>query len=270
MVAAETPASRHGEAYGFNRAMDHAGAMVGPLIAIAILELWTRDLPTVFLLAAIPGAAALAVLVFFVKESPVAAKPSKAELPWRASAPDAALVRLLAPLAIFTLGNSSDLFILLNVGRLGSGPVGIALLWAGLHAVKSTVSWTSGPLVDRLGPVKLVVLGWIVYAAVYVGFALATSTAVIVALCLVYGVHHGLTEGAEKTLVAKIAPERSRGSYFGWYYLVVGLLALPASAIFGAIWNARGSASAFLFGASLAALACIALLVLRPDRERAS
>jgi len=229
--------------------------------------LWTRNLPTVFLIAAIPGTAALAVLALSVKERPTTAKA--AATPWRATVPDAALIRLLAPLALFTLGNSSDLFILLNVGREGWGPVQIALLWAGLNAVKSSVSWISGPYVDRLGPVKLVVLGWTVYAAVYVGFAFATSTPVIVGLCLVYGVHHGLTEGAEKTLVAKIAPGESRGAYFGWYYLVVGLLALPASALFGAIWSARGSATAFLLGASLAALACVVLLALRPDRARA-
>ena len=269
MVAAATPESHRGRAYGFNRAMDNAGATAGPLIAIAILTLWTRNLPTVFLIAAIPGFAALAVLAFFVKES-ATAKSGAPAIRLGASLPDGALMRLLAPLALFTLGNSSDLFILLNVGREGWGPVQIALLWAGLNSVKSAVSWISGPFVDRLGPVKLVVGGWIVYAAVYVGFALATSTAVIVALCLVYGVHHGLTEGAEKTLVAKISPAESRGAYFGWYYLVVGLLALPASALFGAIWTTRGSAAAFLFGATLAALACATLLVLRPDRPRAN
>lgn len=268
MVAAATPESHRGRAYGFNRAMDNAGATVGPLIAIAILALGTRHLPTVFLIAAIPGTAALAVLAFFVKENPGAVKSRTPAVRLGAAVPDPALVRLLAPLALFTLGNSSDLFILLNVGREGWGPTQIALLWAGLNAVKSAVSWISGPFVDRLGPVKLVVGGWIVYAAVYVGFALATSTAVIVALCLVYGVHHGLTEGAEKTLVAKIAPAQSRGAYFGWYYLVVGLLALPASALFGALWSSEGSATAFLFGASLAALACVALLVLRPDHAR--
>jgi MFS family permease len=268
MVAAATPESHRGRAYGFNRAMDNAGATVGPLIAIAILALGTRHLPTVFLIAAIPGTAALAVLAFFVRETPAAAKAAP-KISWKADVPDSALLRLLAPLALFTLGNSSDLFILLNVGREGWSPTQMALLWAGLNSVKSAVSWISGPFVDRFGPVKLVVGGWIVYSAVYVGFALATSTAVIVALCLVYGVHHGLTEGAEKTLVAKIAPAQRRGAYFGWYYLVVGLLALPASALFGAIWSARGSATAFLFGASLAALACIALFVLRPDRQAA-
>ncbi len=268
MVAAATPESHRGRAYGFNRAMDNAGATVGPLIAIAILALGTRHLPTVFLIAAIPGTAALAVLAFFVKEES-ATKSGSSPIRLGSAVPDAAMMRLLAPLALFTLGNSSDLFILLEVGREGWGPTQIALLWAGLNAVKSAVSWISGPFVDRLGPVKLVVGGWIVYAAVYVGFALATSTAVIVALCLVYGVHHGLTEGAEKTLVAKIAPPESRGAYFGWYYLVVGLLALPASALFGAIWSTRGSATAFFFGAALAAIACVALLVLRPDRKRA-
>jgi MFS family permease len=262
MIAAATPESRRGAAYGFNRAMDHAGAMVGPLCAIGILELWTRDLRTVFLLAAIPAAVALLVLVFAVREPE--RKTAKVAPGWRASAPDGALLRLLAPLAIFTLGNSSDLFILLNVGRLGSGPVELSLLWIGLHAVKSIVSLVSGPLADRAGPVCLVIGGWIVYALVYVGFAFATSTAAVIALCLVYGTYHGMTEGAEKALVAKLAPADRRGAYFGWYHLVVGLLVLPASAIFGAVWNARGSTAAFLLGASLAGLSCGLLLLLRP------
>jgi len=223
----------------------------------------------VFLLAAIPAAVALVVLAFWVRE-PERAAAARPSLGWRASAPDAALIRLLVPLAIFTLGNSSDLFILLNVGRLGSGPIELSLLWIGLHAVKSIVSLASGPVADRVGPVRLVIGGWIVYALVYVGFAFATSTVPVVALCLIYGTYHGMTEGAEKALVAKLAPADRRGAYFGWYHLVVGLLVLPASAIFGAVWSARGSATAFLLGASLAAVACVALIGLRPDRAAAS
>lgn len=267
MIAAATPETRRGAAYGFNRAMDHAGSMVGPLCAIGILELWTQDLRTVFLIAAIPGAVALAVLVFWVRE-PEGRAP-KTSLSLRASAPDGALLRLLVPLGIFTLGNSSDLFILLNLGRLGSGPIELSLLWIGLHAVKSVVSLVSGPIADRTGPVRLVIGGWIVYALVYLGFAFATSTPAVIALCLVYGTYHGLTEGAEKTLVARIAPADRRGAYFGWYHLVVGLLVLPASAIFGAIWSAHGSTAAFLLGASLAGIACLVLLATRPDRAHA-
>src|SRR5262249_22727390 len=183
-----------------HRAMDHAGAMAGPLCAILLLELATRDLRTIFGLAAIPGAAAVAVLLLGVRESSARERPISEDLPWRSSLPDRALLRLLLPLALFTLGNSSDLFILLNVVQKGSGPVELSLLWIGLHLVKSVVSLRSGPIADRFGPLRLVLVGWLVYAAVYVGFAFATSPAAIVGLCLVYGTYHGLTESTEKVL----------------------------------------------------------------------
>jgi MFS family permease len=136
--------------------------------------------------------------------------------------------------------------------------------------VKSVVSLRSGPFADRFGPLRLVLGGWLVYAAVYVGFAFASNTAVIVVLCLVYGTYHGLTEGSEKALVAQIAPADRRGAFFGWYHLTVGLLALPASAIFGAAWSAFGSRTAFLLGSSIAVLAWIALVALRPAAARAA
>jgi MFS family permease len=268
MIAAATAEGRRGAAFGFHRAMDHAGAMAGPLCAVLLLEFATKDLRTIFWLAAIPGAVAVLVLLFGVRESSAPAKKRIGEdLPWRSSLPDRALLRLLAPLALFTLGNSSDLFLLLNVGQRGSGPVELSLLWIGLHLVKSVVSLRSGPLADRFGPLRLVLVGWLVYAAVYVGFAFATNPVAIVGLCLVYGTYHGLTEGTEKALVAQIAPADRRGAFFGWYHLTVGLLALPASAIFGATWSAFGSRTAFLLGSSIAVLAWIALVVLRPARQ---
>ena len=263
MIAAVTREEHRGRAYGFQRAMDHAGSVVGPLLAIAIYLWATRDLRTLFALAAIPGAVAVAILFFGLREVP---KPPDRS-PLRLSGlPDRALVRLLVPIALFSLGNASDLFLLMRVVDEGSGPVEVALLWVGLHAVKSLVSIRAGPLVDRLGPLRLVIGGWVLYVAVYAGFALATSTTAIVGLCLVYGAYHGLTEGAEKALVAAIAPPAQRGAAFGWFHLTVGILALPASLLFGAVWNAYGSSAAFLLGAALAALACTALLALRPGR----
>ncbi len=265
MIAAATSERNRGSAYGFHRAMDHAGSVIGPVCAILLLEFATSNLRTIFWLAAIPGVVAVAVLLAGVRESRNA-RPEAEVVPWRSSMPDGPLLRLLAPLAIFTLGNSSDLCLLLNVGAHGSGPVQLSLLWIGLHVVKSVVSLRSGRLVDRFGSLPLVSAGWLVYAAVYAGLAFAEDKTAIVALCLVYGAYHGLSESAEKALVARIAPEGRRGAAFGWYHLTVGLLALPASVIFGAVWSARGSTAAFLLGASLAGLAWIALLTLRPGR----
>jgi len=260
IVAADTPAERRGEAFGFQRAMDHAGAVVGPLAAIVLLRYATHDLRTVFALAAIPGALACIVVAAFVREPARAAAASLARL----APPDRALWKLLVPLAIFTLGNASDLFLLLQLSERDTGPIQLSFLWLGLHAVKSVSSFFGGRLADRLGPRAMIVAGWIVYAAVYFGLALAEDRAAIVALCLVYGAYHGLTEGSEKALVSRIAPAAERGTWFGWYHLTVGLLALPASVLFGAIWSARGSAAAFATGGALALLATGTLLLLRP------
>lgn len=265
IIAAETPTERRGEAFGFQRAMDHAGAAVGPLCAIALLHFATTDLRVVFGLAAIPGALACAVLVAYVREPARAARAPDA-LPAHLRAPDRALLNLLVPLAIFTLGNASDLFLLLQLSEHDSGPIQLSLLWLGLHAVKSVSSFFGGRLADRFGPLAMIASGWIVYTAVYLGLALAEDRAVIVALCLAYGTYHGLTEGSEKALVSRIAPAASRGTAFGWYHLTVGLLALPASVIFGLVWSAWGSATAFGLGAALAGTATVALFVLRPGR----
>ncbi|MFN0008652.1 MAG: MFS transporter [Planctomycetota bacterium] len=266
IIAAETPAARRGEAFGFQRAMDHAGAVVGPLAAIALLQFATTDLRVVFGLAAIPGAIACAVIVLFVRE-PVRAARAPGAVAQRLGTPNRALLKLLVPLAIFTIGNASDLFLLLQLAEHDSGPIQLSLLWLGLHAVKAVSSFFGGRLSDRFGPLAMIASGWMVYAAVYLGLALAEDRIVIVSLCLAYGAYHGMTEGAEKALVSRVAPSADRGTAFGWYYMTTGLLALPASVIFGAVWSTHGSATAFGMGAVLAGTASAALLVLRPGRS---
>lgn len=264
LAAATTPGNR-GSAFGFHRAMDHAGAVVGPLLAVALLSFVTQDLRTIFWLSAIPGVIVMLCLFAFVRERPDA--PRGAQPPvWRAGLPPAPLVRLLAPLALFTLGNSSDLFLLLLAGEKHTSIYALPLLWMALHIVKSASSFLGGRLVDRFGARPVIVSGWIWYALVYGALALASSPAVIVLLVVVYGLYHGLTEGAEKALVAELAPEAQRGTWFGWFHLTVGLLALPASLMFGWIWQTRGSATAFGTGAALALAAALLLLVLRPAR----
>ena len=263
IIAAETASDRRGEAFGFQRAMDHAGAAVGPLAAIALISFVTSDLRVVFGLAAIPGVLACLVVAAFVREPP---RAKVAALP-PLGAPDRELRKLLVPIAIFALGNASDLFLLLRLVEDDSGPIQLSLLWLGLHVVKAVSSYFGGRLADRIGPIATIASGWIVYAAVYLGLALVEDRTTIAVLCVLYGTYHGLTEGSEKALVSRIAAPATRGTAFGWYHLTVGLLALPASLIFGAVWSAWGSAAAFAMGAALAGTATAALLVLRPGRR---
>jgi MFS family permease len=265
LLAAAAPADRRGAAFAFDRAMDHAGAVVGPLLAVGLLYFVTQDLRTIFWLSVIPGALVMLCLFAFVRERP-AARRGAAPLPWKAGLPPGPLVRVLAPLALFTLGNSSDLFLLLLAGEKQTSIYALPLLWMALHVVKSATSFLGGHLVDRFGARPVIGAGWIWYALIYGGLALAESQAAIVALVLVYGLYHGLTEGAEKALVAELAPPEQRGTWFGWFHLTVGLLALPASLLFGWIWQTWSSAAAFGSGAALAFAAVLLLALLRPAR----
>ena len=265
LIAAAVEPERRGAAFAFDRAMDHAGAVVGPLLAVLLLLYVTKDLRTIFWLSAIPGTLVMLCLVFFVRERPVE-KKSAQPLPWKGGLPPARLVRVLAPLALFTLGNSSDLFLLLLAGEKQTSIYALPILWMALHVVKSATSFLGGRLVDRFGARPVIGAGWIWYALIYGGLAMASSQTAIVALVLLYGLYHGLTEGAEKAFVAEIAPAEQRGTWFGWFHLTVGLLAFPASLVFGWIWQNWSSAAAFGSGAVLALAAALLLFALRPAR----
>jgi MFS family permease len=171
----------------------------------------------------------------------------------------------LVVVLLFTLGNSTDAFLLLRANQLGV-PVAMApILWALLNFVKSATGTYGGQLSDTVGRKPLIVGGWLLYSAVYFAFGWAAAAWQAWALFAVYGIFYGMTEGTEKALVADIVPRTRRGSAFGWYNLAIGLGALPASLIFGAIWDRVGAPSAFVFGASLALIAALLMAVVAPS-----
>lgn len=267
LIAASVSPGQRGMAYGFHRAMDHAGAVLGPLLAVVILAIWPGELRMVFWLAAIPSALVIIVVLIWVREAaPVRSAPGPecpAEMgPPAALVPGRSLARFLLPLGVFTLGNSSDVFLLLKAGAAETPLYGLPLIWMGFHIVKSLTSLGGGFLSDRLGRRRLIVVGWFVYAGAYAGFAFAESQSAVLLLFLIYGSYYGLTEGAEKALIAEITPKETCGTAFGWYHLTVGLLTLPASVLFGGLWDVFGSQVAFLTGAGLALLGMVLLLVL--------
>jgi MFS family permease len=176
---------------------------------------------------------------------------------------------VLAVILVFTLGNSTDAFLLLRAQQLGV-PIAFApILWAFLHVVKSLSSTPGGALSDRIGRKPLLVAGWLLYALVYFAFGRATEHWHAWALFGVYGVFFGLTEGTERALVTDLVPSARRGTAFGWYNLTIGLGALPASILFGALWDIRGSRVAFDFGASLALAAALGISMIRVVSARA-
>lgn len=279
------PAFR-GRAFGFHRAADHAGAVVGPVLAAGILLLWPGELRLVFLLALVPAAVAVAVVAWKVTErvGPGAAKTSdvvgSAALPPEATrgaksydvvgfpADDGTgrtgrgpIIRYLAVLVVFTLGNASDAFLLLRAAELGVAVALIPILWGALHVSKMVWNLVGGAAADRYGKRRTLVVGWLVYAATYAGFAYAAEAWHAWALFGAYGLFYGLTEPTEKALVADLSPSVARGRAFGAYHFAIGIAALPASVIFGLLWESFGAETAFLFGGGMALLASVLLPV---------
>ncbi len=267
LIAESVDARIRGRAFGFQRAADHAGGVLGPLIAFAVLTWQWAELRTVFWLAAIPGALSVLVLVFFVREIPRAASAPQKEAPDLTLPLGARFWRVLVVIFVFTLGNSTDAFLLLRATQLGV-PIALApILWAALHVVKSLSSTPGGALSDRIGRRPTLIAGWMLYAAVYVGFAVADAPWHAWALFAVYGVFFGLTEGSERALMADLVPLERRGTAFGWFNLAIGLGALPASLLFGYVWDHSGASAAFVMGASFAVVASVGMMVLyKPDR----
>ncbi len=263
LIAEAAPADQRGQAYGFHRAMDHTGALIGPLVAFALIGWLGLEVRTVFALAAIPAAAAVATLVFFVREArePAVAGAANAVLPTLTGGVPLSppLRRYLALVALFTLASSTDFFLLLRAHELGVPAYQAPLLWAMLHLVKSVLSTPLGALSDRVPRERLILVGWLVYALVYGAFGLASAPWHAWALFLVYGVYGAACEGAEKALVADLAPEGGRGRAFGWFNFTVGVCALPASLGFGLVWDQLGHDMAFFAGAGLATLAALGL-----------
>jgi MFS family permease len=257
-----------GRAFGFHRAGDNAGAVLGPLIAFALLRWEGLDLRRVFLWTAVPGALALLVLILGVREVPrstEAAKPKSGRLEGRFEGEmGGRFWAFLGALVLFTLGNSTDAFLLLRANQLGVATALIPILWALLNGVKAITNTPGGILSDRLGRKPLIVAGWLLYAAVYFAFARAHAAWQAWALFAVYGIYFGLTEGVQSALVADLVPAERRGAAFGWYNLAIGIAALPASLLFGAVWDRWGSPAAFEMGALLALAAAVGMAAVAP------
>ena len=246
--------------------MDNAGAVVGPLIATGLIALHF-SLRNVFWIAVVPGAIATS-LVLFVREPPRAAAPPRAAGE-SGGVLTGKLTSYLGILALFSLANSSDGFLLLRARALGLGTAEIPIVWSVLNASKVFWAWFGGGLADRVPRARLIAVGWFVYALVYVGLGLATSTWHVWGLFIAYGVFYGLTEPVEKALVKDLVRPDQRGRAYGAYNFVVGIMALPAGLLTGVLWTTWGAGPALGVSAGLAGAAGVALLAWHGLRKRA-
>lgn len=260
LLAASAGPGRLGLAFGLHRAMDNAGAVIGPIIASLLLAAGL-PLREVFLWSVIPAALCLGLALAIDEPAPV---PMSTPVPfdWRMRDLPPAFRRYLVVVALFTLGNSSNMFLLLRARELGVAEPQIPLLWAAVSAVAMLFATPLAALSDRVGRTRVLVGGYTAYAIFYAAFGLLTSGGLwLIGLFGFYGFFMAATEGVEKALVADFAPVERRGTAFGWFNLVAGLLLLPASVGFGWLYQASSPLAAFTFSSACAALAALLLPV---------
>lgn len=258
LLAQSVAPAQRGLAFGLHRAMDNAGAVIGPLLATALLAAHV-PLRDIFLWTAIPGVITIA-LALCLREP--AAAPSSPRLPfrWNLSGFPPAFKRYLLVLALFTLGNSSNMFLLLRARELGLPDYQVPLLWALVSTTAMLFSTPLSALSDRLGRQRLILSGWLIYGLFYLLLGLnGGHTGLLWPLFAGYGLFMAATEGAEKALVADLAPTALLGTAYGWFNLTAGIMLLPASLLFGGLWQATGPSVAFGVAAGCALVAALLL-----------
>lgn len=275
LLASSVPPENRGLAFGFNRAADHLGAVVGPVLAFILLSYLasdpqnptTREYQQVFLYASIPVAIGLFVIVFFVREEKrVVAEIDRMPIKFSLSQFDGNFKRLLFIVALFTLSNSTDAFLLLRAEQSGIRPAMLPLLWMVLHFSKVFFSLIGGDLSDKFGRRSMIVTGWLIYAGVYIAFAFVDSAWQAWALFIIYGAYFGLTEGVEKAFVADLVDDEKRGTAYGFYNLFYGITVFPASLLFGLLWSQFGAPTAFVTSACISIAAALFMTSIRPNK----
>ncbi|MGB8251779.1 MAG: MFS transporter [Anaerolineaceae bacterium] len=276
LVADSVTRETRGLAFGFNRAMDKAGAFIGLLIAALVvwlaqantLDLSRSTFQTIVLISLVP--AFLAVLSLAIGAKDVAVKGQREAPKFSLRSMGKPFSIFLVIVSVFTLGNSSDSFLVLRAQNLGISVTGILVMLAVYNLVVTLVATPAGSLSDRIGRRRLIIGGWLVYATIYFGFALAQSAWQVWLLYMTYGLYFGMAFGTANAMVADLVPENLRGTAYGTYNAVIGLLAFPSSLIAGILWQGVGSwqgfgpSAPFFFGSALALIAAILMFFWMP------
>jgi len=275
LIADSVSATERGRGFGLHRAMDTLGAVIGLCIAAVIiyyvqgggLKLSLGTYQWLVIVGVIPAVLAVLVLLIFVREREKKALPVGGSLRgsvWKRLTVgfDTRFKIFLAIMAVFTLGNSSDFFVILRAQNLEAPLIQVVLMLVLFNVTYAAISLPAGILSDRWGRRRVIAVGWLVYAAVYLGFALASSLWQVWLLFACYGIYYGVVEGVARAFVADLVVAEKRGTAYGLYHGVVGLTLLPASVIAGWLWDAVSPAAPFFFGAGLAALAMVGMMVL--------
>lgn len=280
LVADSVKKENRGLAFGFQRAMDTAGAMVGLLIAFLVVKLvqsktdvvtntlGLHTFRTLVLISLIPAVLAVLSLAIGAKDVPMKDGTHLPKFAFKSLGKP--FVIFMVIVSIFDIGNSSDAFLVLRAQNLGMSVTGILLMLAAFNLVYTLVSGPAGSLSDRIGRKRLIIGGWLVYALIYLGFGVANARWQVVGLYIVYGLYYGLAYGTTKAMVADLVPENLRGTAYGTYNAVLGILDFPASLIAGVLWSGVGGwqgfgpSAPFLFGAALSLVAALLMITWMP------
>lgn len=276
LVADSVTKEMRGLAFGFHRASDTAGAMLGLLIALLIVwvaqsgnvELGANTFRTVVLVSLVPAVLAVVALAIGAKEVPVSGQRQMPKFALRSLGKPFLVFMVIV--GIFDLGNSSDAFLVLRAQERGISVIGILAMLATFNLVYTLISTPAGSLSDRIGRRRLIVGGWLVYAAIYLGFALAQSGWQIWVLYVVYGLYYGMAYGTSKAMIADLVPDTLRGTAYGTYNAILGIIDLPASLIAGLLWQGAGAwqgfgaPAPFYFGGVMALLAALLMAFWKP------
>jgi MFS family permease len=267
LLAADVPDRDRGLAFGLHRTMDTAGAVIGPLTALLLLQLGV-SLRWVFAIAFVPGLLSVVVIWRSVRERRPTEEPSDAAATSAAPArarprlpASPVFRRLLLASLVFAVGNSSNAFLLLKASSVGFGEKGVILVYVLYNLTYALGSLPLGGLSDRIGQIPVVAGGFVVFAVVYVGFAAARSMALVAVLFAAYGLYIAATEGTTKALISRAAPDAQRASAMGFFDTSIGVASFAASTLGGLLWTLVGPWATFSFGAVTAALAAVLLLV---------
>lgn len=259
LIAGSTDEKTRGRAFGFHKAMDNSGAILGPLLAFGILAIFPGEYRKIFLVAGIPSLIGLASLIIFVKEE----KKNKTEIPEKICLSDfpKKYYFFLGIAFLFALGNSTDALLLVKAGDVGVRDALIPIMYLIFNSVSVMFSIPAGMLSDRIGRERLIIFGYLLYSLIYFGFGATGSQGTLVLLFVLYGIYSAATDGAQKALVSDLIDKNKRGTALGLYNCIIGITLLPASIIAGLLYDHVSNRAPFFFGSAMAFLAAIFMLI---------
>ncbi len=259
LIAGSAGEDAKGKSFGFHKAMDNSGAVIGPLLAFAILAVFPGDYRKVFIFAALPGMLGLATIILFVKE----AKKEKSELLGRIHYKDFSkkYYLFLGIVFIFTLGNSTDALLLVKASDIGFEAALIPLIYLLFNSVSVLFAIPAGMLSDKIGRERLIIFGYLLYSAIYYGFGRTDSKVTVLMLFALYGLYSATTDGIQKALVSDLIDKQRRGTGLGLYNCILGMTLLPASVIAGLLYDKVNNSAPFYFGAVMSFIAAILMVI---------